>query len=99
MTTKTKRIGLFIMTGDDATIPLNSKGEPYVLASEPDSKLGGYVKFSEVEITFQMPLRHTIAEELKAKILAERATVVEESTSRIAALDSVINSLAKGTLP
>ncbi len=99
MTTKTKRIGLFLMTGDDATVPLNSKGEPYVLAGEPDSVFGGFVKFAEADVQFVVPPRHDIAEALKAKILAERAQAVEESSARIHALDSVINSLEKGTLP
>ena len=97
MTTKAKLVGLFIMTADDGSIPLNSKGQPYVLTSEPDAQFSGFVKFAETTITYELPTQAQIVEALRSKILADRATLVEESGTRIAALDSVINRLEKGT--
>lgn len=96
MTQRTKLIGLFIMVADDASIPLNSKGEPYVLTSEPDSSIHGYVKFADVEVTYNMPPRTALAEAMRAKLLVNKATIVEENATRLAALDAVIQRLEKG---
>lgn len=95
MTTKTKVVGLFIMTADDASIPLNSKKEPYVLTGEPDSQVPGFVKFGEVEISFIMPTQAQLVEALRMKILSDRANAVEESTARIAALDTLMQRINK----
>lgn len=96
MTQHKKTIGLFIMVDDRANVPLNSKGAPYVLGGEPDSTLSGFVKFSEVEITFEMPSREALAVAMQAKLLADRANLVEENAARIAALDEIVNRLQKG---
>lgn len=96
MTQRKKILGLFVMVDDEANVPLNSKGEPYVLGGEPDSSISGFVKFAEIEVSFEIPPRETLAEAMKAKFLADRAILVEENSTRIAALESIVNRLAKG---
>jgi hypothetical protein len=64
--------------------------------SEPSSSFVGYVKFAEVDVAFVMPPRTTIAEAMRAKILTDKANLVEESSTRIAALDNVLQRLTKG---
>lgn len=91
-----KTLGLFIMVDDEANVPLNSKGQPYILGGEPDSSIPGFIKFAETEVTFDIPPRTALAEAMKAKFLADRATLVEESAARVSALDSIVNRLTKG---
>jgi hypothetical protein len=99
MTQHTKLIGLFIIVADDGTIPLSSKTLPYILASEPSTSFGGYVKIAEVEVAFTMPSPAAIAEAMRSKLLADKANLVEESAARIAALDGVLQTLTPGTAP